>query len=202
METSITFPFEQDVEEMRGAAKIRPYGRFNSTNARQREVWAIVAAARKGEIGINGDMPWHISADLKRFRTLTMGHPVIMGRRTWESIPSSRRPLAGRRNIVISSNLEFSPEGAERASGIEEAIALCDAADVPVIIGGGSIYAAAMPYVTRLHLTRVEAEYPDADTFFPLPDEKEWELTAISPTEETPEKLRFRFEEYARKEKR
>ena len=159
----------------------------------------IVAQSENRAIGLNGDMPWHLSGDLKRFKALTMGHPVVMGRRTWESLP--KRPLVGRRNIVFSLSEYFSPEGAEvvrSINGLFELLRDCD--DEVFIIGGGRIYNMLMPWVDRLYVTWVHREYPEADTFFPVIDFSEF--TLIHQTERmTDEKssLEFSYAEYDRK---
>ncbi|MBR4230253.1 MAG: dihydrofolate reductase, partial [Bacteroidales bacterium] len=99
----------------------------------------IVAQSENRAIGLDGDMPWHLSSDLKRFKALTMGHPVVMGRRTWESLP--KRPLTGRRNIVLSQNEDFKPDGAEVVHSINGLLDLLrDSDDEVFIIGGGRIY--------------------------------------------------------------
>ncbi|MBB4094193.1 dihydrofolate reductase [Brucella pecoris] len=136
----------------------------------------IVAAAENGVIGRDNDMPWRLSTDLKRFKALTLGKPVIMGRRTWESIG---RPLPGRPNIVVTRDNGFQIEGAGIVGSLDEAIALGRklAADMGVgevcIIGGGKIYAQALPLADRIHLTRVLAEI-DGDTLFPEIDPQLW----------------------------
>ncbi|WP_176036893.1 dihydrofolate reductase [Brucella tritici] len=136
----------------------------------------IVAAAENGVIGRDNDMPWRLSTDLKRFKALTLGKPVIMGRRTWESIG---RPLPGRPNIVVTRDKEFRTEGASIVGSLEEAIALGQklAFDLGLrevcIIGGGKIYAEALPLADRIHLTRVLAEI-DGDTHFPEIDPQIW----------------------------
>ena len=148
----------------------------------------IVAQAENRAIGLNGDMPWHLSGDLKRFKTLTMGHPVVMGRRTWESLPKC--PLAGRRNIVFSQSADFAPEGAEVVRSVNELFNLLrDSDDEVFIIGGGRIYNMLMPWVNR-----------EADTFFPVIDLSEF--TKVNETERmTDEKsgLEFSYAEYDRK---
>ena len=111
----------------------------------------IVAATLDGAIGLRGDMLYYIRPDLQRFKALTTGHTVIMGRKTFESLPKGALP--NRRNIVITRQTDFRAPGAEI-----------------FIIGGESIYRAAMPLAQRLYLTQIHAERPDADTFFPLPD--------------------------------
>ena len=101
-----------------------------------------------------------------------------MGRKTWESLP--KRPLPGRRNIVVSRNPAYKADGAELAESVECALAMCPPPEIPVIMGGGSIYKAALPYCTRLEITRIDADFPQADTLFPEIPENEWELSAHS----------------------
>lgn len=123
----------------------------------------IVARGRDNSIGKDGDLLWHLSADLKHFKALTMGHAIVMGRRTWESLPKGALP--GRRNIVVSRNETYNAPGAEVYHSLEDAVAA--AGEDAFIIGGGRIYEAAMPYADTLYLTEVDAEYEDADTHFP-----------------------------------
>ena len=159
----------------------------------------IVAQAENRAIGINGDMPWHLSGDLKRFKALTMGHPVVMGRRTWESLP--KRPLVGRRNIVFSQNEDFCPEGAEVVRSINGLFnMLCDCDDEVFIIGGGRIYNMLMPFTQKLYVTWVHKEFPEADTFFPVIDLSEF--TMVNKTElmiDEKSGLEFSYAEYDRK---
>lgn len=131
----------------------------------------VVAVSRNGVIGREGGLPWHISSDLKRFKEITMGKPVVMGRKTWESLP--RKPLPGRRNIVITRQPGFAPEGAEVAATPEDALRL--AGDVPevAVIGGGEIYRLFWPLVDRLYLTEVDLEVA-GDTHFPAVSPAEW----------------------------
>ena len=123
----------------------------------------IVAMSENRVIGRDGDLPWHLSADLKRFKRLTMGHPILMGRKTYESIG---RPLPGRRSIVISRQADYRPEGVDVAGSLPTAIELCGDVDEAFIIGGASIYEQALPLANRLHLTQVLATV-EGDTFFP-----------------------------------
>lgn len=159
----------------------------------------IVAQAENRAIGLNGDMPWHLSGDLKRFKALTMGHPVVMGRRTWESLP--KRPLVGRRNIVFSQSEDFAPEGAEVVRSVNDLFkALRDCDDEAFVIGGGRIYTMLMPFTQRLYITWVHHEFLEADTFFPVIDLSEF--TLINQTDRmTDEKsgLQFSYAEYDRK---
>lgn len=135
----------------------------------------VVAVARNGVIGREGGLPWHISSDLKRFKEITMGKPVIMGRKTWESLP--RKPLPGRRNIVISRQLGFTAEGAVVAATPEEALRLAGDAPEATVIGGGEIYRLFWPLADRLYLTEVDLEV-EGDTYFPRPEPAEWREVA------------------------
>jgi len=122
----------------------------------------IVAMDRGGVIGHQGDLPWHLRADLQRFKRLTMGHPIIMGRKTYESIG---RLLPGRTTVIVTRQSAYEVPGAIIVSGIEEAIQACPEADEVFITGGAEIYRAAMEYVDRLYLTRVQADV-EGDTRF------------------------------------
>ncbi|PQO33094.1 dihydrofolate reductase [Blastopirellula marina] len=133
----------------------------------------IVAASQDWVIGRDGDMPWRLSSDLKRFKSLTMGHPMIMGRKTYESIG---RLLPGRTTIILTRDPNYVVEGAEIAHTVGEAIAACEAADEAFVVGGAEIYTALLPWATRLYLTKVHALIPDGDTHFPLVNFNEWEL--------------------------
>lgn len=147
----------------------------------------IVAVAEKNAIGRNNDLLWHLSDDLVRFKRITSGHPVIMGRRTWESLP--KRPLPNRRNIVISDIPGDRIEGAEVAFSIEDAVALCDPDVENFVIGGASVYRQFLPLCNRLYLTRVYEDY-EADVFFPEISEAEWKLVS---SEEGPPDARNDF---------
>lgn len=136
-------------------------------------VTLIWGQASNGVIGADGGMPWDVPEDLARFRTLTMGSAVIMGRRTWDTVPPRFRPLAGRRNIVVTRDASWSAEGVEVAHSIEDALAL-DAA--PWVMGGAEIYAAAMPHADRLEVTEI-AVTPAGDAFAPTIDRAHWKLS-------------------------
>lgn len=196
METSILFPSDPEYAKERDSSSIRPFSIYNSSTGRNRPLAVIVALGRDREIGRHGDLPWHIPADLRHFKALTLGHPVIMGRATWLSLP--KKPLPGRRNIVISRNPSFTAEGAEVFNSIEAAIAACAPAPIPFVIGGGSVYAQALPLATELHLTRVDANCPDADTFFQEINPEEWTLSERGEDQQTPDGVPFRFETYTR----
>ncbi|MGI4867933.1 MAG: dihydrofolate reductase [Janthinobacterium lividum] len=135
----------------------------------------IVAAAENGVIGRQGQMPWHLPADLKHFKALTLGHPVIMGRRTFESIG---RPLPGRANIVLTAHPTWpAPTSVLVAHSLPEALALAatqPGGDEICIIGGGEIYRQALPGADVVHLTEVHTTVPDGDAFFPSLLPREW----------------------------
>lgn len=138
---------------------------------------AIIAAigSRNRALGKGGKLLWHIPEDMRRFKELTMGHLVIMGRKTWESLPLKFRPLPGRTNIVVTRQADYKAEGAVVADSFEAAraaAARAPGADEIFVIGGGELYAAALPFANRLYLTLVDDD-KEADTFFP-PYEKEF----------------------------
>lgn len=132
----------------------------------------VVAVADNGVIGNAGTMPWHISADFRRVKALTMGKPLVMGRKTFDSLPGI---LPGRRHIVITRDPAWEAEGAERAASLAEALALANAPEI-VIFGGAQIYAEALPLAGRIELTEVHAE-PQGDTRFPAFDRAAWTET-------------------------
>ena len=134
----------------------------------------VAAVARGGVIGRDGGIPWRIPEDMTRFRELTTGHAVVMGRRTWESLPDQFRPLPGRDNVVVTRNPDWSAQGADRAGSIEDALELLGSAPRVFVIGGGEIYAAALPFADELLLTEIEAEL-DGDTTFPHWERDEFE---------------------------
>lgn len=124
----------------------------------------IVATSKNNQIGINNKLPWHISEDLKYFRTTTSGKPVLMGRKTFESIG---RPLPNRKNIVLTRDLNFAPEGVSVIHSFDEALTLCKAEEEIFIIGGGEIYSLFLPYADYLYITLVD-KVIDGDTDFPV----------------------------------
>lgn len=133
----------------------------------------IVAMGLDNSIGKGGDLLWHLPDDLKRFKQTTMGHPIIMGRNTFFSLPKGSLPH--RRNIVVSSQLSET-EGVEIYRMLPDALEAVKAEDEVFIIGGGALYAATLPLADRLYLTRVKATFPDADTFFPPVDFSQWKV--------------------------
>jgi len=132
----------------------------------------IVAASTNNVIGVQGELPWKISDDLKRFKKLTMGKPIVMGRITWESIG---RPLPGRRNIVITRRPDYSAEGCDVVASPAAALDVAGDAEEIMIIGGGQIYDLFLPRAGRLHVTRVHTEI-EGDAFFPEIDAGSWKL--------------------------
>ena len=132
----------------------------------------IVAHARNKTIGQNGTMPWYLPEDLKHFKRTTIGKPVIMGRKTWQSLPKA---LPGRTNIVITRQADFSAEGATVVHTIDEAIELVKAEPVAFIIGGAELYRQTMPLVSVAHITHINADF-DGDAVFDAFDEADWLL--------------------------
>lgn len=136
----------------------------------------ICAMASNGVIGRNNSLPWHLPEDLRYFKATTMGHSIIMGRKTWESIG---RPLPGRTSIVVTRDADYVAEGAKVVHSIEDAlrlaesIAVIDGTEEAFVIGGAALYAAAMPVADRFHLTRVHGEV-EGDTVLSGFDESEW----------------------------
>lgn len=158
------------------------------------ELVLVVAAADNGAIGRGNQLIWRLPDDLKRFKKMTMGHPVLMGRNTFESIG---KPLPGRRNVVISSSMKSQPD-IEVYPGIELALAALQDASLVCVIGGGQIYQQLLPEANTIWLTKVACA-PEADTFFHF-DESQWELTSdeAHPADEKHD-FPFRFQEWKRK---
>lgn len=143
-------------------------------------VWA---EAIGGVIGAAGGMPWHVPEDLAHFKEVTSGAPVVMGRRTWESLPERFRPLPGRRNIVVTRSADWSAEGAERAASLDDALdaAISDPApDWVWIIGGGQLFRDSIGFADRLEVTELDLEV-DGDTF--APDRSQWRAGAADAAE-------------------
>lgn len=176
----------------------------------------IVAIDEQNAIGKGGDLLCHLPADLKHFKSLTTGHTVVMGSRTYMSLP--RRPLPNRRNIVLTRQDANLFEGAEVVRSVEEILNLSvlnnrnrpnntDISDIPdneiFIIGGGQVYEQLLPYTDRLYITRICHAFPEADTFFPVISHNEWNLVS---TESFPaddkNPYAYRFEEYVKQEEK
>ena len=135
----------------------------------------VVAVAKNGVIGRDNTLPWRIPEDLKRFKALTMGKPVIMGRKTWDSLP--KKPLPGRTNIVVTRNPAFRAEGAIAVHSFNEAVEKAAGAHEIAVIGGEAIFAAALPIAAIIHMTQV-AVSPEGDAFMPPIDRAQWRETA------------------------
>ena len=134
----------------------------------------VVAASTNNVIGSDGGLPWHLPDDLRHFKRLTTGKPVVMGRRTFESIG---RPLPDRRNIVMTRDPGYTARGCDVVSSVREALDLVEDADEAMIIGGGQVYRDFLPYADRIYLTRVQADV-EGDTYFPDIDEAGWRLVS------------------------
>lgn len=165
-------------------------------------VGLIWAQALDGVIGADNTIPWRLPEDMAHFKATTLGHPVIMGRKTWDSLPTRFRPLPGRRNIVVTRDPGWAAEGTERAGSIAEALKLAARSPEPTtpvaawVIGGGEIYRAALPYATMLSVTDIDTVV-DGDTYAPAPgptwkvaEDQGWQSSALG--------LRYRIRRYTR----
>ncbi|UGT57857.1 dihydrofolate reductase [Nocardia asteroides] len=157
-----------------------------------REIGLIWAQAANGVIGVDNTIPWRVPEDMANFKDVTMGHPVIMGRRTWDSLPASFRPLVGRRNIVVTRQPDWSADGAERAASLPDALTLAGEVDV-WIAGGGQIYREALPLATTLLVTEVDTTVA-GDAFAP-PIGPQWQADD-TPWRESKTGLRYRIRRY------
>ncbi|MBP8897504.1 MAG: dihydrofolate reductase [Sulfuritalea sp.] len=155
----------------------------------------IAAVARNGVIGRDNALPWHLPADLKRFKALTTGHAVIMGRKTWESLPEKFRPLPGRQNIVVTRNAGYAASGATVVNSLADAVAAASGSEA-FVIGGAELYQAALGLADRLELTEIARDY-DGDTVFPTRDPAQWRETARE-SQRDDNGLDFAFVSYAR----
>ena len=150
------------------------------------EIVLVLAVAQNGVIGKNGAIPWHISDDMKRFKALTLGHTVVMGRKTWDSLP--KKPLPGRINVVVTRQTDWQAEGAVVARSLGQATA--GTSGTVMVIGGAEIYERALPLATRIELTEVHKDFAgDASFTF---DRKGWHETARE-ERVTPEGLRYSY---------
>ncbi|MEO8145650.1 MAG: dihydrofolate reductase [Betaproteobacteria bacterium] len=156
-------------------------------------IYLVAAVAKNGVIGARGKLPWHLPEDLKHFKQLTLNHPVIMGRRTWESLP---KPLPDRENIVISRRPGFEAPGASVALSLAGAIALCAGEPVAFVIGGSELYSAALPLADGLVLTEIQDDY-EGETRFPAWDRKDWRVSQKE-THTSDKGVRFDFVLYER----
>jgi dihydrofolate reductase len=152
----------------------------------------VAAVARNGVIGREGGLAWRDAADMKHFRELTWGHPVLMGRKTWDSLPAKFKPLPGRRNLVLTRDAGWRAEGAERVASIDDAVRLAGDVSTLFVIGGAEVYSQASPRADELVLTEVDADL-DGDVHFPAWPRGEFELVA------TQAMHGFRFATYRRR---
>ena len=164
-----------------------------SVGPKTTRVYLVAAVAKNGVIGAGGKLPWHLPEDLRHFKKLTLGPPVIMGRRTWESLG---KPLPGRENIVISRRTGFEAPGASVAASLEAAIALCAGEPVAFVIGGAEIYAAALALADGLVLTEIQQDF-EGDTHFPQWDRSAWRVSQKE-THTAADGVRFDFVLYER----
>jgi dihydrofolate reductase len=161
-------------------------------------VGLVWAQSTSGVIGRGGDIPWWLPEDLARFKQVTMGHTVVMGRRTWDSLPARVRPLPGRRNVVLSRQTDFMADGAEVLGSLEQALVVSETGAQTWVIGGEQIYTLALPYATRCEVTEVDIDLSrdDGDALAPVLDEAwldetgEWLVSRSG--------LRYRFHSYHR----
>jgi dihydrofolate reductase len=155
----------------------------------------VLAMASNGVIGANGALPWRIAEDMKHFKAVTMGKPVVMGRKTWDSLP--KKPLPGRTNIVVTRDREFTAQGAMVVHSLDEALAMTSGADETAIIGGADIYKQALSRADIVHLTQVHGAF-DGDAHMPAFDPAAWRETARE-DHATPDGLRYSFVTLARR---
>jgi dihydrofolate reductase len=162
----------------------------------------VVAAAENNAIGKNKGLLWHLPKDLEFFKKVTYGHHVLMGRKSYESIPEQFRPLKGRVNIIVTRQQEFTAEGCKIVSNAEEGIQFAkdNGEDELMILGGGEIYKQLLNKTNKVYLTRVYHSFPDADTFFPELNENDWKvICAEKHSADDRHKYDFEFIELERK---
>lgn len=161
----------------------------------------IAALAENRVIGLDNQMPWHLPADLKHFKAMTLGKPIIMGRKTWDSLG---RPLPGRLNLVVSRQPDLRLDGAEAFTSLDAALVRAEqwareqGVDELMLIGGAQLYGQALSQAQRLYLTRIESD-PEGDAFFPAFDEAEWERTDCQAHPAQGEAPAYRFETWQRR---
>lgn len=160
------------------------------------QIIAIWAQDKAGVIGRDGAIPWHVPADMRFFRQITHGRSVIMGRRTWDSLPPQHRPLPGRDNIVVTRDPFWWEEGATPAATVEDAIGMARG-DYAFVIGGAQVYEQALPYVDRVIVTELDLAIEDGDTYAPVLG-SEWEQIISTVTRESND-IGYRWVQYHRK---
>ncbi|WP_280430183.1 dihydrofolate reductase [Nocardia brasiliensis] len=175
---------------MNDHARIRQHG------SGARTIGLIWAQTPDGVIGADNAIPWRVPEDMANFKAVTMGHPVIMGRRTWDSLPPRFRPLVGRRNIVVTRQPDWAAAGAERAGSVPEALAL-SGQDTVWIAGGGEIYRAALAFATDLLVTEVDTEVA-GDAYAPAIG-PEWKDADTSPWQTSTSGVNYRIRRYIRR---
>ena len=159
----------------------------------------IAGVARNGVIGSNNKLPWRLPEDMQHFRRTTQGAPVIMGRKTWDSLPPKFRPLPGRLNVVVTRNPQWRADGASPAVTLEAALALAGEAPRCFVIGGVALYAAALPRADELVLTEIERDY-DGDVYFPAWDRGDFvEVSRERHAAQPPNDFAFSFVTYRRR---
>jgi dihydrofolate reductase len=161
-----------------------------------RVIGLIWAQTPDGVIGVDNRIPWRVPEDMANFKQVTLGHPVVMGRRTWDSLPPRFRPLSGRRNIVVTRQPDWAAEGAERSASLPEALALTAPDDV-WIMGGGEIYRAAMEYATELLVTEIDLAVA-GDAYAPSVD-SHWQADADTPWQQSSAGPRYRIRRFTRR---
>ena len=159
----------------------------------------IAALASNRAIGKDNELLWHLPEDMRHFRETTRGKPVIMGRKTWESLPESFRPLPGRHNIVVSRDPAYPASGATLAGSLEDAVRQAGDAMEVFVIGGAALYRQALPLADRLYLTEIEQDFA-GDVFFPDVSPQDWQEISRQPCHET-SGLQFSFAVYQRRSK-
>lgn len=157
----------------------------------------IYARAANGVIGKDNRLPWHIPEDMAHFKQLTQGCPVIMGRKTWDSLPPRFRPLPGRTNIVVTRQADWQAKGAHRAASLADAMAKCEVGQTIWVIGGAQIYAESLPLADRLEITEIAQDF-DGDAYAPVLG-PEWTASARSDHVSASGGLPFSFVSYVRK---
>ena len=161
------------------------------------KVSLVAAIARNGVIGRDNAIPWQLPEDARHFRDVTMGHAVVMGRRTWDSLPARFRPLPGRRNVVVTRNEAWRADGAERVASLGEALALLQGETQVLVVGGAELYAQALPRADELHVTEIDADV-EGDVRFPTWDRASFRETSRE-EHASEDGVRFAFVTYVRR---